>query len=84
MLNATSDAGYATHGRMYPACFSSTLKPGHSMRYITCPLDSWQMQARQVPLRHELTTAKPARSAACINDRPAGAAKHCPPGSMRA
>ena len=65
----TSDTGYATQGRMQPAAFSSGLRPGQSMRYTTRPLDSWQMQARQVPLRHELTAAKPARSAASNSGR---------------
>ncbi len=69
---------------MQPACFSSRLRPGQAMRYATRPLASWQMQARQVPLRHELTTARPARSAACSSGKSAGASKQGPPGALRA
>ena len=56
------DIGYATQGKMKPSFFSSKLNPGHSMRYLTSPSSSWQIQVRQVPFRHELLIGMPAAS----------------------
>jgi hypothetical protein len=80
----TSDAGCATQGRMQPSCFSSALRPGQLMRYTTWPLVSWQIQVRQVPLRHEFAIVNPASSAACSSGSEAGASNVAPAGSTRA
>jgi hypothetical protein len=65
----TSGAGCATQGRM---------------QYTTWPLVSWQIQVRQVPLRHEFASVNPASSAACSSGSEAGASNVAPAGLTRA